>query len=79
MLDLRRRQFLTLLGGVAAWPLAGRAQQTERVRRIGALMGFGANDAEGTVWLSSFTRALTELGWVDGQNVRTDVRWSASA
>jgi putative tryptophan/tyrosine transport system substrate-binding protein len=74
-----RREFITLLGGVAAaWPLAARAQQTERIRRIGALMGFGENDVEGTLWLSSFTRALQELGWADGRNVRMDVRWSAS-
>jgi putative tryptophan/tyrosine transport system substrate-binding protein len=55
-----------------------RAQQFERTRRIGVLMGFGENDAEGTLWLSSFTRAFQELSWVDGRNVRIDVRWSAS-
>jgi ABC transporter substrate binding protein len=76
---MRRREFITLLGGATVvWPLAARAQQTDRVRRIGALMGFGENDAEGTLWFSSFTRALSELGWVDGRNVRMDVRWSAS-
>ena len=65
---MRRRDFITLVGGTAAaWPLAGRAQQDERTRRIGVLMGFGENDAEGTLWLSSFTRALQELGWTDGQ------------
>jgi len=78
MLDMRRRDFITLLGGAAAWPLAARAQQPERMRRIGVLMGFGENDAEGTFWLSSFTRALQELSWIDGRNVRIDVRWSAS-
>src|SRR5215470_17304724 len=78
MLDMRRRDFITLLGGAATWPLATRAQQPERMRRIGVLMGFGENDAEGTLWLSSFTRALQELSWVDGRNVRIDVRWSAS-
>jgi len=75
---LKRRDFITLLGCAAAWPLAARAQQTERIRRIGALMGFGEDDAEGTLWLSSFKVALQELGWVDGRNVLMDVRWSAS-
>jgi ABC-type uncharacterized transport system substrate-binding protein len=76
---LRRREFITLLGGAAAtWPLAARAQQQERMRRIGVLMGFGENDPEGTLWLSSFTRAFQELGWTDGRNVQMDVRWGAS-
>lgn len=76
---MKRRAFITLLvGGVAAWPLAASAQQGERTRRIGVLMGFGENDTEGTLWLSSFARALQELGWADGLNVRMDVRWSAS-
>jgi putative tryptophan/tyrosine transport system substrate-binding protein len=75
---MRRREFITLLSGATVWPLAARAQQGERTRRIGVLMGFGENDAEGTLWLSSFMRALQELGWVDGRNVRMDVRWSAS-
>jgi putative tryptophan/tyrosine transport system substrate-binding protein len=76
---IRRRQFITLLGGAAvAWPLAARAQQPERIRRIGAIMGFRESDTEGSLWLSSFTRALSELGWTEGRNVRIDVRWSAS-
>jgi ABC-type uncharacterized transport system substrate-binding protein len=76
---MRRRDFITLLGGAAAaWPLAARAQQGERMRRIGVLMGFAENDPEGTLWFSSFTRAFQELGWVDGRNVRMDVRWDAS-
>jgi ABC-type uncharacterized transport system substrate-binding protein len=79
MPDLRRRQFITLLGSTAvAWPIAARAQHIDRTRRIGVLMGFGENDAEGTLWLSSFTRALSALGWVDGRNARMDVRRSAS-
>jgi putative tryptophan/tyrosine transport system substrate-binding protein len=77
--QLKRREFIRLLGGAATtWPLAAQAQQTERVRRIGALMGFVENDAEGTLWLSSFKRGLQELGWLDGRNVLMDVRWSAS-
>jgi putative ABC transport system substrate-binding protein len=75
---MKRRGFISFAGGAAVWPLAARGQQTERMRRIGVLMGFGENDAEGTLWLSSFTRALQELSWVDGRNVRIDVRWSAS-
>jgi putative tryptophan/tyrosine transport system substrate-binding protein len=76
---MKRRDFIALLGSAAAaWPVAARAQQGERMRRVGVLMGFGENDAEGTLWLSSFTRALQELGWADGRNVRMDVRWSAS-
>jgi putative ABC transport system substrate-binding protein len=76
---MRRRDFIAgITGLLAAWPLAPRAQQGEPVRRIGVLMGFGENDAEGTLWLSSFKRALQELSWVDGRNVLMDVRWSAS-
>jgi putative tryptophan/tyrosine transport system substrate-binding protein len=76
---MNRREFITLLGGAAlTWPLAARAQQQERMRRLGVLMGFGENDPEGTLWLSSFTRAFQELGWADGRNVQMDVRWSAS-
>ena len=75
---MKRREFITLLGGAAAWPLAARAQQPERMRRIGVMMGFRENDPEGTLWLSGFTRAFQDLGWTDGRNVRMDVRWSAS-
>jgi putative tryptophan/tyrosine transport system substrate-binding protein len=76
---MRRREFIALLGGAAvAWPLTVRAQQPGRMRRIGVLMGFGENDPEGTLWLSSFTRAFQELGWTDGSNVQIDIRWSAS-
>jgi putative ABC transport system substrate-binding protein len=75
---MKRREFITLVGGVAAWPLAARAQQPERMRRVGVLMGFAENDPEGTLWFSSFTRASQELGWIDGRNVRMDVRWDAS-
>jgi putative ABC transport system substrate-binding protein len=72
MLDLiRRRQFITLLGGaVAAWPLAARAQQADRKRRIGVLMPLAANDTEGQVRNAAFLQGLQELGWTDGRNVR---------
>ena len=77
--DIKRRKFLaTLLGGAAAaWPLAARAQQPGRMRRIGVLMGFDDNDPEAKGWLSIFTRELAELGWTDGRNVRMDLRWAS--
>jgi putative ABC transport system substrate-binding protein len=70
-----RRDFITLLGGAAAWPLAARAQQGDRVRRIGVLVPFDENDPEGKRRVSAFTRALADLGWTDGRNVRMDLRW----
>ena len=75
---MNRRKFITLLGGTAAWPLAARAQQGERVRRIGVFWGLRENDPEGIRWLSGFIRPFQELGWTDGRNVRMDVRWSDS-
>src|SRR5215472_16983359 len=73
-----RRELLVALGGAAAmWPLAARAQQPERIRRIGVLMGFDENDPGAKGWLSGFVRGLAELGWTDGRNVRMDVRWAA--
>jgi putative tryptophan/tyrosine transport system substrate-binding protein len=78
MLDLRRRQFLTLLAGAAAaWPLAARAQQSDRMRRIGVLMNLAADDAEGQARSAAFLQALQQLGWSDGRNVRIDYRWAA--
>jgi putative tryptophan/tyrosine transport system substrate-binding protein len=78
MFGLRRREFITLLGGAAAaWPLAARAQQSERVRRIGVLMPLAADDAEGQARLAAFLQGLRELGWTDGRNVRIDTRWTA--
>ena len=75
MLEIRRREFVALLGGAAAWPLAARAQRGERVRRIGVLMGGDENDPEVQRRLSAFTQALAGLGWTDGRNVRMDLRW----
>jgi putative tryptophan/tyrosine transport system substrate-binding protein len=73
---MRRREFITLLGGaVASWPLAARAQQGERVRRIGVLMSLAADDKQGQARLAAFLQGLQELGWTDGRNVRIDVRW----
>jgi putative ABC transport system substrate-binding protein len=72
---LRRREFITLLGGAAAWPLAARAQQGERVRRIGVLMAYDETDPLVKSYVSAFTQALAELGWTDGRNMRMDLRW----
>jgi putative ABC transport system substrate-binding protein len=72
---MNRRDFITLLGGAAAWPLAARAQQGDRVRRVGMLIGFDENDPVGKTNVAAFTQALAELGWTDGRNVRMDLRW----
>jgi putative ABC transport system substrate-binding protein len=75
---MRRREFITLLGGAAAWPLAARAQQGNRVRRIGVLMGLDENDPLVKPRLPAFTQALAGLGWTVGRNVRMDVRWAGA-
>jgi putative ABC transport system substrate-binding protein len=72
---MRRREFIAGLGTAAAWPLAARAQQGDRVRRIGVLMGLDENDPEMKLRYAAFTQALAELGWTDGRNVRVDLRW----
>jgi DNA-binding LacI/PurR family transcriptional regulator len=73
---MRRRQFITLLGGAATtWPLAARAQQGERMRRVGVLSPFAADDAEGQARLTAFAQALQQAGWTLGQNLRLDYRW----
>jgi ABC-type uncharacterized transport system substrate-binding protein len=75
---MKRREFITLLGGAAlAWPLAARAQQTERVRRIGVLMNTSADDPEGQARIAAFHQGLQEWGWTLGRNARIDVRWGA--
>ena len=73
---MRRREFLSVLGAAAAWSLTARAQQTDRVRRVGVLMGYGEADPEAKALLSEFTQGLSELGWTDGRNLRMDVRWA---
>src|SRR5437660_4845155 len=72
---MKRREFITLLGGAAAWPIAARAQQGDRVRRIGVLMSLDENDPVWKPRLSAFTQALADLGWTDGRNARMDLRW----
>jgi ABC-type uncharacterized transport system substrate-binding protein len=75
-----RRQFIMLLGGAAvAWPLAARAQQSERIRRIGVLFSTREDDPARRAQLTAFVQRLTELGWTDGRNVRLDVRWTAGS
>ena len=76
---MKRREFITLLGGAAvAWPLTARAQQAERMRRIGVLMGMKADDPEGLARLAAFAQGLQQSGWTIGQNVRVDYRWRGS-
>src|ERR1035437_1498969 len=75
---MQRREFITLLGSATvAWPLAVRAQQPERMRRIGVLMSVAADDPEGQARLTAFLQGLQQLGWADGRNVRIDIRWGA--
>ena len=71
-----RRKFLAMLGGAAAWPLAARAQQGERVRRVGVLMSYLDNDLEAQAWVAAFYQGLQKLGWVEGHNIHSDSRWA---
>jgi putative ABC transport system substrate-binding protein len=73
---LRRREFITLLGGAAAWPLAARAQQPDRMRRIGVLMAYAESDPEGQAFVAAFREGLQKLGWTEGGNIRIDTRWA---
>jgi putative tryptophan/tyrosine transport system substrate-binding protein len=73
---MRRREFIILVGGVAAaWPLAARAQQPAGVRRIGVLMTYTKDEQEPRAWLATFHEALEKLGWIDGQNIKFEERW----
>jgi ABC-type uncharacterized transport system substrate-binding protein len=78
MLQMSRREFITLFGGAAAWPIAARAQQPGRMRRIGVLMGLAADDPAAQRRLLAFAQTLALLGWTDGRNVRIDIRWGAA-
>jgi putative ABC transport system substrate-binding protein len=75
--QLHRREFITLLGSAAAWPLAARAQQRERMRRIGVLMNFTSDDPVSQDRLAAFVQGLQELGWTVGRNLQIDYRWGA--
>src|SRR5262249_32452643 len=75
---IQRREFIFTLGGAAAaWPVAARAQQPERMRRIGALMGLTESDPEAQSRIAAFRKTLQDLGWTEGRNVRTDYYWAA--
>src|SRR5256885_254648 len=77
--QMQRREFITLVGGAAvAWPLAARAQQPDRMRRIGVLMAATADDPDYQARFAAFAQRLAQLGWVDGRNVRIDTRWATS-
>jgi putative ABC transport system substrate-binding protein len=73
--EVKRREFITLLGGAAAWPLGARAQQRELMRRIGVLMNLAADDSEGQARVAAFLQGLQEAGWVVGRNAQIDIRW----
>jgi putative ABC transport system substrate-binding protein len=74
---VKRRELITLLGGAAAWPVVSRAQQPERVRRIGVLMSYAQSDREGQAWIAAFREGLHKVGWVEGRNIQIDIRWAA--
>jgi putative tryptophan/tyrosine transport system substrate-binding protein len=76
---VKRRTFIAGLGGAAVWPVVARAQQPDRLRRVGVLMGFEEIDLEAKASLSAFTQGLAELGWIDGRTIRIDVRWAAGS
>jgi putative ABC transport system substrate-binding protein len=75
---LKRREFISLLGGAAAWPIAARAQQPDRMRLIGVLMAYLESDSTAQSWLAAFRAALAKLGWTEGSNLRIELRWSAA-
>src|SRR5215472_840555 len=76
---MKRRDFITLLGGAVALPVAARAQQGERMRRIGVLLSTHEGDPARRAQLTAFVQRLTELGWADGRNVHLEVRWTAGS
>jgi putative tryptophan/tyrosine transport system substrate-binding protein len=76
---MKRREFIAALGGAAAWPVAARAQQPERMRRIGVFVNLAEGDREGQLSIEAFQRGLREFGWIEGRNVQVDYRWSPGA
>src|SRR5262249_41866087 len=75
---LKRREFITLLGGAVAWPMVARAQPGESMRRIGALIASAADDSVFQARVAAFQQGLAQLGWTDGRNVRLDIRWATT-
>jgi putative tryptophan/tyrosine transport system substrate-binding protein len=76
---MRRRKFIALsVGATVSWPLAARAQAPERMQRIGVLMGYAENDSEAQAWVAAFRESLQKLGWMEGRNIRFDIRWAWS-
>jgi len=73
---MRRRKFITLIGGAVTWPLAAPAQQAERVKRIGVLSHLSENDPTAQQFVAAFRQRLQELGWEAGRNARIDIRWA---
>jgi putative ABC transport system substrate-binding protein len=73
---VKRREFITLLGGAATWSLAARAQQPDRIRLVGMLMSYAENDSEAQAWVAAFREGLQKLGWTEGRNIRIDLRWA---
>jgi putative tryptophan/tyrosine transport system substrate-binding protein len=76
---MRRRDFITLLGGAVTWPLAARAQQGERMKRLGILMAYPEGDQEGQAFLAAFREEFEKLGWMEGRNIWIDTRWAPAA
>ena len=77
MFGIKRREFMTLLGGAATWPLVARAQQGQRMRRIGVLMNLASDDREGQARLIAFVQALSDLGWKNAINLQIEICWGA--
>src|SRR6516165_6248773 len=75
---MRRRNFISLVGGAAAWPFAARAQQRERVRRVGVLMNLAADDPVSQAYMNALVQGLHQFGWTDGLNLHVDTRWAGS-
>ena len=75
---MTRREFITLLGGAAAWPLAAQAQQIERMQSVGVLMTFGADEAIGQTRVAALLQGLQQAGWEVGRNLRIELRWSGA-